>query len=67
LVRLNESLPDEIRMLLPVHDSVLLEVPESLTEETRRVVVAAMEAVPEGFSVPLKVDVKAGRTWADCK
>ena len=54
-------------MLLPVHDSVLLEVPESLTEETRRVVVAAMEAVPEGFSVPLKVDVKAGRTWADCK
>jgi DNA polymerase I-like protein with 3'-5' exonuclease and polymerase domains len=54
-------------MLLPVHDSVLLCVPETMVEETRRVVAEAMEAVPEGFSVSLKVEVKTGRTWADCK
>jgi DNA polymerase I-like protein with 3'-5' exonuclease and polymerase domains len=30
-------------------------------------VVEAMEAIPAGFAVPLKVEVKAGRTWADCK
>jgi DNA polymerase-1 len=67
LIRLNEELPDEVRMLMPVHDSVLLEVPAPLVKETRRVVVAAMETAPSGFSVPLKVEVKAGRTWADCK
>ncbi len=55
-------------MLLALHDSTLLEeVPTELVEETRRIVVAAMEAVPEGFSVPLKVDIKMGRTWAECR
>jgi DNA polymerase I-like protein with 3'-5' exonuclease and polymerase domains len=51
-------------MPLPVHDSVLLEVPEGLVEETRRIVRDAMETLPEGFTVPLKVEIKAGRTWA---
>ena len=54
-------------MLLPVHDSVFLEVPTELVEETRRVVVAAMESLPAGFTVPLKVEIKSGRAWADCK
>ena len=54
-------------MLLPVHDSVLLKCRQELVEETQRIVVAAMESRPAGFSVPLKVEVKTGRTWADCK
>ena len=44
-----------------------LEVPEGLVEETRQIVVEAMESTPAGFNVPLKVEVKTGRTWADCK
>ena len=67
LIRLHEALPGDVRMLLPVHDSVLLEVPTELVEETRPIVKEAMEAVPTSFSVPLRVEVKAGRTWADCK
>ena len=67
LIRLNAELPDGVRMLLPVHDSVLLELPEGLVEETRQFVVAAMETLPAGFTVPLKVEVKTGRTWAECK
>jgi DNA polymerase-1 len=67
LIRLNDALPDGVRMLLRVHDSVLLELPEGLVEETRRIVIEAMEDVPAGFTVPLKVEVKTGRTWADCK
>ena len=67
LIRLNAELPDGVRMLLPVHDSVLLEVPSSLVEETRKIVVEAMESTPVGFTVPLKVEVKSGRTWAGCK
>jgi DNA polymerase I-like protein with 3'-5' exonuclease and polymerase domains len=38
-----------------------------MVEETRRIVVAAMESVSAGFTVPLKVEIKAGRTWAGCK
>ena len=67
LIRLHDRLPDAVRMLLPVHDSVLLELPQALVKETRRIVVEAMEAAPSSFAVPLRVDVKTGRIWADCK
>jgi DNA polymerase I-like protein with 3'-5' exonuclease and polymerase domains len=64
---LHDALPDETRMLLPVHDSVLLQVSEPLIERTRQIVTDAMESLPEGFCVPLKVKVRTGRTWADCQ
>ena len=67
LVRLHDRLPDEVHMLLPVHDSLLLEVPVDLVEETRRIVRDVMETTPTSFSVPLKVEIKTGRTWAGCK
>jgi len=67
LIRLHADLPADVCMLLPVHDSVLLETPLELVEETRQIVVEAMEATPTGLTVPLRVEVKVGRTWADCK
>lgn len=67
LIRLHDTLPADVKMLLPVHDSVLLEVPEGLAVETSQIVSDAMEAAPTGFTAPLKVDIKTGRTWADCK
>ncbi|MGO9109135.1 MAG: DNA polymerase [Thermoguttaceae bacterium] len=67
LVRLHDRLPDDVRMLLSVHDSVLLSVPEALVEETRQIVREAMETAPAGFTVPLKIEIKTGRTWAGCK
>jgi DNA polymerase-1 len=65
LIRPHDALPAEVRMLLPVHDSVLFETPSALVEETGRIVKASMEAAPAGFTVPLKVKIKTGRTWAD--
>ena len=67
LVRLHNELPAEVQMLLPVHDSVLLSVPAALVQDTSQIVRAMMESPPDGFSVPLCVDVTTGRTWADCK
>ncbi len=64
LIRLHADLPNEVRMLLPVHDSLLCEVPQALVEETREIVRDAMETLPDGFSVPLKVEVKTGRSRA---
>jgi DNA polymerase-1 len=67
LVRLHDVLPAEVRMLMTAHDSVLLELPEPLLEETRQIVRNAMETLPSGFTVPLKVDLGIGHTWAECK
>jgi DNA polymerase-1 len=67
LIRLHDRLPDDVKMLLPVHDSVLLEVPLGLVEETRRIVVEGMEETPADFRVPLKIAVRTGNTWAECR
>ncbi len=50
-----------------MRDSVLLSVPTELVEETHPIVRDAMETAPADFTVPLKVEVKTGRTWAECK
>ncbi len=63
----NFAAPAGFSVPLKVHDSVLLEVPVDLVEETSRIVRDAMETPPDGFMVPLKVDIHTGRTWADCK
>jgi len=52
------------RMVLQVHDELLLEVPEAETEPVRALLPEVMEAVVT-LAVPLRVDVKAGRDWAE--
>jgi DNA polymerase-1 len=54
------------RMLLQVHDELLLEVPEGAVDETRAIVREEMEGAIE-LDVPLKVDVGVGRSWYDSK
>jgi DNA polymerase-1 len=52
------------RMLLQVHDELLLEVPEAEVAAMRRLLPEVMEAVVT-LAVPLRVDVKEGRDWAE--
>ncbi len=54
------------RMLLQVHDELLLEVPEAEAEETASVVKEVMEAACSPrlvLSVPLVVETGSGRNW----
>jgi DNA polymerase-1 len=52
----------EARILLQVHDELLLEVPERLVERVGAVVRGAMEGVYT-LAVPLAVDQKSGGSW----
>ncbi len=52
------------RVLLQVHDELLLEVPEDALEETAATVRRAMETV-HPLSVPLAVDQKTGHSWEE--
>ena len=52
------------RLLLQVHDELLLEVPLDELEEATRIVSAAMEGV-HPLSVPLAVDQKTGASWLE--
>jgi DNA polymerase-1 len=54
------------RMILTVHDELVLEVPDGERKTVEPVVRSAMESVTE-LRVPLVVDIGFGATWADCK
>ncbi len=56
----------EARMLLQVHDELVLEAPVDEVAEIVAAVVAAMEGVVE-LAVPLVVDVATGANLAECK
>ncbi|MEO6953376.1 MAG: DNA polymerase I [Polyangia bacterium] len=54
------------RMLLTVHDELVLEAPGAEAEEVATMLKATMENVAK-LSVPLVVDVGVGLSWADAK
>ena len=67
MVRVPQALRDaglSGRMLLQVHDELVLEVPEAEAEATARLLRQVMESAAE-LSVPLAVEVGHGRSWAD--
>jgi DNA polymerase-1 len=69
LVRLDARLDDEglsSRLILQVHDEVILEVPPSEESAATSIVLAAMEGAAE-LRVPLAVNLSWGSTWAGAK
>jgi DNA polymerase-1 len=56
----------EVRMLLTVHDELVLEAPEPRAAQMGERLREVMEGVVP-LKVPLKVDLGIGRTWADAK
>jgi DNA polymerase-1 len=69
LVRLDAALSEEAlssRLILQVHDEVILEVPPAEEQAAARVTLEAMMGAAE-LSVPLEVNVSWGESWADAK
>ncbi|WP_141333866.1 DNA polymerase I [Paenibacillus sp. tmac-D7] len=54
------------RLLLQVHDELVLEVPEEELESMKRMVAEVMESALQ-LDVPLKVDVDSGTNWYEAK
>ncbi|NDJ52717.1 MAG: DNA polymerase I [Chloroflexi bacterium] len=69
MVKLHNALNEQKlagKMILQVHDELLLEVPEEEADRTMQLVVEVMEtAYP--LDVPLKVDAHQGRHWGELK
>jgi len=75
LVRLDAELPGGPlavgggRLVLQVHDEVVVECPEDAVDEVEALVATIMVGVADvvGLSVPLQVGTGHGRSWADAK
>ena len=68
MIQLHHQLEADLqaKILLQVHDELVLEVPEKELDEVRSLVVKTMSnAYP--LDVPLKVDTSSGRNWLELK
>jgi DNA polymerase-1 len=69
MVRVDEALLREnllSRLILQVHDELLLECPPEEVETAARILQEAMESVIE-LNVPLTAEVHQGANWAEAK
>ena len=55
----------QARLVLQVHDELIVECPTAEAETVKMLLTQEMEGVAQ-LSVPLVADAAAGRTWADC-
>ncbi len=67
MIRLHDELQERglsSKMILQVHDELVLEVPDDELERVTRLVRSVMEGAYE-LDAPLKVDIKTGRHWRE--
>ena len=67
MLRVDAALRDAglaARLVLQVHDELIVECPEGEAEQVKELVKGEMEQVAD-LAVPLVADAKAGRTWAE--
>ena len=67
MIRIDDELEQkgfETKMLLQVHDELIFEGPKSELEALKELVTRVMPA-SLALDVPVKVDVKVGKNWAD--
>lgn len=71
MIRLDEALEAggyKTKLVIQVHDEVVLDVPMDELEAVKKVVTTAMENAFEGLvklTVPLRVNVESGKNWAE--
>ena len=56
----------EARLLLQVHDELIVECPEELAPKAAQLVSDAMQTVTQ-LKVPLTAEAKYGKSWYDAK
>ena len=67
MVRVYRRLKQEVpaaRLILQVHDELIVETPAETAEQVRRLVQQEMETAATLW-VPLLVEAKVGRTWGE--
>lgn len=67
MVRLDRQLSEKklsAKLILQVHDELVLEVPKNELDETMQTVRSSME-MDQPLTVPLRVDMECGATWMD--
>ena len=69
MIRVDQALRDkypEAKLLLQVHDELIVECPEEIAQQVAALISREMEQVAD-LSVPLTADAKIGKSWFEAK
>ena len=69
MIRVHHALQEagiDARLIMQVHDELLIEAHRDFAEEVRSILVSCMEEAVV-LSVPLSVDAHIGKTWFEAK
>ncbi len=61
-----EFAPDQIKMLLQVHDELVFEVKDDLVKHAKKIIQYEMENVYK-LRVPIEVEIGVGKNWGEAK
>lgn len=64
MVQVSKKLPKDAKMLVQVHDSILVEAPEKEAEKVGKIMKETMEDVYK-LPVKLKADISIGKNWGE--
>ena len=65
MIKVAEKLDGDCKMLLQIHDSILLEVPKAKSEAVGKMVRREMENAYTKLPIKLKTDVSSGNNWGE--
>ncbi len=65
MVEVHKLLPEGAKMLLQIHDSIMIECKEDDAESVGKILKETMENVYPNLGVKLKVDIAAGKNWGE--
>ncbi|MEJ5283427.1 MAG: DNA polymerase I [Brevinematales bacterium] len=64
MIELDKKLPENAKIILQIHDELLIECPENIFEEVKKIVKVVMENCCN-LNVPLTVDIGYGKNWSE--
>jgi DNA polymerase-1 len=65
MLRLDATLPEGARLVLQVHDELIVEAADPVANAAADALTTAMRGAATGFRVPLIAEARRGRTWLD--
>ena len=65
MLAVSQKLPEGAKLILQVHDSMIIECNESQTEEVKAILKETMESVAPELPVKLAVDATTGHDWGE--
>lgn len=67
MIKLHKLLPVGSRLIAMIHDEFIVECRKDLAIDIQSLMAETMQTTPEGFTVPMLVEVNAGDSWGDAK